>query len=186
MKKLVFVILLLGMVASLAVAGDEKPYNPKSKVCGYIHESCGEKDGYRGWNDILFELAPVERKDKDKPSDPSYQMNYTEPFYMVILASRKIIPSSDEDDLYKCKGTFTKKELKNAQEKFDKNRVFAGSPYCDSRVQYTNTNPDYAFLAVFAGRTKAEASKVEAKAKAHWKTTSLRRTQAGYHPGCLH
>jgi hypothetical protein len=100
----------------------------------------------------------------------------SETFYAVILKSVK---AADDD----C-GTFVPEdERQAAQALFPRHKVFAdrgcGEP---GETYYTGTQPGARFLAVYAGRTRAEANAMLARVKATGKFAgaNLRRMSIGF------
>jgi hypothetical protein len=98
------------------------------------------------------------------------------PFYAVILKSVKAVSSQDADD---CSFVSESERLK-VQAIFPERKVFASRFQCpEQTLLYTNTNQDYNFLAIYAGKTKAQANKVLTKAKAggQYPSANVRRMQ---------
>ena len=100
----------------------------------------------------------------------------SEPFYAVILQSVK----AGNDD---CQKFVPETERQTAQELFPHNKVFTdracgdtGEPY------YTGTQANARFMAVYAGRTRAEADKFLAQVQATSKFpgANLRRMSIGF------
>ena len=100
----------------------------------------------------------------------------TEPFYAVILKSVRD-PSKGND----CNVFVPEAERLEAQALFPHNKVFASRCFETGDLYYTNVAPDQQFMAVYAGRTPAEARGVLAKVKAAGKYPGayLRRMRAG-------
>jgi hypothetical protein len=92
-----------------------------------------------------------------------------------VLESRKQDPDGGSDS------AFTEERRLDVQTMFPNNKVFAvrcpepGSNY------YTNVSDDVSLMAVYAGKTAAQARSTLAKIKAsgRFKNVSLRRMQAG-------
>jgi len=99
----------------------------------------------------------------------------SESFYAVILKSVKA-PNDD------CEQIVPEAERQQAQTLFPHNKVFAsrcadaGTPY------YTGVKPDTHFMAVYAGRTRADAEKMLAQVKAtgQYADANLRRMSIGF------
>jgi hypothetical protein len=100
----------------------------------------------------------------------------SEMFYAVILRSIR----AAEDD---CQKFVPEDEQQAAQVLFPRHKVFAdracGEP---GETYYTGTQPGARFLAVYAGRTRAEADRMLAKIKATGKYAgaNLRRMSIGF------
>jgi len=170
-------IVLLLVLSALVLADDIKPYKPNAKVCGNPGQSCG------GLMDrVLSSPTDLFFYVDDDAYNTTY---YSAPFYAVILASRKAVISESDDET--CGGYFTSSQVAAAQKRFPKRKVFASRRCFGHPVGYTNVNPQYNFLAVYAGYTKAQAKKVMAKAKEHkaWKTANLRQMQVEFFHGCM-
>lgn len=175
------VIFLLGAGAGWAAEGD-KYYDPASKVCGLLSETCEHVPINVVETDLPFDLREV-IKEEDVSN---YKYFYTEPFYMVILESKPIVRSNHG---LECNEGYTQERLAEVQKNFKENRVFSSGFACTSRITYTQTNShDNFMLAVYAGKTKEEATAFFATAKKmnKWPTANLRRTQIGLHFGCMH
>ena len=80
----------------------------------------------------------------------------TEQFYAVILKSVR-----DESD--DCTVFVPEAERLAAQELFPRHKVFASRCYDPGELFYTNTATGQQFMAVYAGRTRAEAARMLAR-----------------------
>jgi hypothetical protein len=80
----------------------------------------------------------------------------SEAFYAVILKS---VASTD------CAQFVPETERQQAQGLFPHNKVFASRCVDAGTISYTNVKPDTHFMAVYAGRTRAEAEKILAQVK---------------------
>jgi hypothetical protein len=162
----VFGIVLCLLLAASAPAAQRRRGKPRPKpatVCGDPTATCRTTVTFEPYN-LPFLL-------------PSNAVIYdTEEFYAVILKSIR-------DD--KLDGTIFVPETERieAQGLFPHNKVFTsrdnGMP---GDLYYTNTGSNQQFMAVYAGRTKAEAAKVLAQVKATGKFpgANLRRMHAGF------
>ena len=101
----------------------------------------------------------------------------TEPFYAVILKSVR-----DASKGADCNVFVPETERLAAQTLFSHNKVFASRCFETGDLYYTNTAPDQQFIAVYAGRTLAEAKALLSKVKATGKYpgANLRRMRAGF------
>jgi hypothetical protein len=83
----------------------------------------------------------------------------TEKFYAVILKSRR-------DTTQDCTGFVPESERLEAQKLFPHNKVFASRCSEPDELYYDGVNSEVMFMAVYAGRTRAEANAMLAKVKA--------------------
>lgn len=99
----------------------------------------------------------------------------TELFYAVILKSMN---ASDEN----CDAHIPETERVAAQVLFPDRKVFASRCVEPGTLYYTNTRANSRMMAVYAGRTLAEANRVLAAAKAMGKYpgANVRRMRAGF------
>ena len=99
----------------------------------------------------------------------------TEKFYVVVLKSGR-------DTTQDCTGHVPEPERLAAQELFPRHKVFAS--YCQEpgELYYEGIDPEVRFMAVYAGRTRAEAQAMLAKVKAtgRFPGAYLRRTSTGF------
>ena len=96
-------------------------------------------------------------------------------FYAVILKSFR----APEED---CEKFVPESERLAAQELFPRRKVFASRCWEPGTLFYTNTTPDTRFMAVYAGRTRAEAERVLAQVRAtgRFPGANLRRMRTGF------
>jgi hypothetical protein len=99
----------------------------------------------------------------------------TEKFYAVILKSVR-------DTAQDCTVFISEAERLAAQELFPRHKVFTSRCSEPGEMFYSNTAPDQQFMAVYAGRTRAEAERMLAKVKATGKFggANLRRMYTGF------
>ena len=99
----------------------------------------------------------------------------TEKFYAVILKSAR-------DKTQDCTGFVQEPERLEAQKLFPRNKVFASRCYEPDELYYEGIDPEVMFMAVYAGRTRAEAQAMLAKVKATGKFPDayLKRTSTGF------
>lgn len=97
----------------------------------------------------------------------------TEPFFAVILKSVR-----DSE----CSRFVPESERLQAQRLFPNNKVFASRCGDAGSVYYTNTAPNTQFMAVFAGRTRAEAQRFldTVRATGRYPNANIRRMRAGF------
>lgn len=101
----------------------------------------------------------------------------TEPFYAVILKSVR-----DESKGGNCDIFVPEAEREAAQALFPRHKVFASRCFEPGDLFYTGVAEDAQFMAVYAGRTRAEGQAVLEKVKAtgRFPGANLRRLRAGF------
>jgi hypothetical protein len=99
----------------------------------------------------------------------------TEKFYAVILKSAR-------DKTQDCTGFVPESERLEAQKLFPRRKVFASRCSEPDELYYEGIDSEVMFMAVYAGRTRAEADATLAKVKASGKFPSayLKRTSTGF------
>jgi hypothetical protein len=99
----------------------------------------------------------------------------TEQFYAVVLRSVR-------DTAQDCSAFIPEGERLAAQQLFPRHKVFASRCYDPEELYYTNIAEGQQFMAVYAGRTRAEAERMLAKVKAtgKYKDANLRRMRTGF------
>ena len=99
----------------------------------------------------------------------------TEKFYAVVLKSAR-------DNTQDCTGFVPESERIEAQKLFPRNKVFASRCYEPGDLYYEGIDSEVMFMAVYAGRTRAEAQAMLAKVKATGKFPGayLKRTSTGF------
>ena len=99
----------------------------------------------------------------------------TEKFYAVVLKSGR-------DTTADCTGFVPESERLEAQKLFPHNKVFASRCYEPDELYYEGIDPEVRFMAVYAGRTRAEAAGVLEKVKATglFPGAYLKRTSTGF------
>jgi hypothetical protein len=98
-----------------------------------------------------------------------YQLPFVVPKDGVIADSEKfyaVILKSLRDAAQDCTVAVPESERLKAQELFPRNKVFASRCNDPEELYYSNLADGQQFMAVFAGRTRAEAERVLAKVKA--------------------
>ena len=83
----------------------------------------------------------------------------TEKFYAVILKSQR-------DTTQDCTGFVPEPERLEAQKLFPRKKVFASRCFDPEELYYDGVESEVMFMAVYAGRTRAEADAMLAKVKA--------------------
>lgn len=163
MKNRSLSIILTGVIAvftlSFATSTEaQKRASRRPQVCGDPAMRCGEFQPF----DLQFRW-------------PRNAVIYeTEPFYAVILQS--INAKND------CEAHISEDVRLEAQRLFPHNKVFADRCPDAGSIYYSDTNADYRFMAVYAGKTRAEAERLLATVRATGKypTANLRRMRAGF------
>jgi hypothetical protein len=99
----------------------------------------------------------------------------TEKFYAVILKSAR-------DKTQDCTGFVPEAERLEAQRLFPRKKVFASRCYEPDELYYEGIESEVMFMAVYAGRTRAEAQAMLATVKATGKFPGayLKRTSSGF------
>jgi hypothetical protein len=157
-------ILLYGAVVCLLCAGAfaqarRKP-QPKGAVCGDPTVACTTSAQFEPY-DLPFRI-------------PARAVIWeSESFYAVILKSA---PAKD------CEKFVAEDERQQTQTLFPHNKVFTSRCPEAGFVYYTGVKPDVHIMAVYAGRTRAEAAKFLAQVKATGKfaDANLRRMSIGF------
>ena len=149
------------LVASFALTSSaQKKSRAKYKVCGNPNLKCPSP-------------ATMEPYDLQFTVPRNAAIDETELFYAVLLKS---VPSPNDD----CDTFVPETERLAAQKLFPNHKVFTSRCAMPGYNSYSNTDPNAQFMAVFAGRTQAEANRMLATVKATGKfpTANLRRMRA--------
>jgi hypothetical protein len=98
----------------------------------------------------------------------------SEMFYAIILQS---VNAKNNCDVH-----VSEDARLEAQALFPRHKVFADRCQEPGTVYYSNTNSDYRFMAVYAGKTRAEATRMldRVKATGRYPTANLRRMSTGF------
>jgi hypothetical protein len=101
----------------------------------------------------------------------------TEQFYVVILKSVR-----DESNGVDCNVFVPEAEREAAQALFPRHKVFASRCFEPGDLFYTGVNEGAQFMAVYAGRTRAEGQAMLAKVKAtgRFPGANIRRLRTGF------
>jgi hypothetical protein len=130
----------------------------QGEVCPDPQKPCVDVERFKP-NELSFRIAS--KFDFDRGQDRS------RPFYAAILKSGELCKLPDA-------------ERTAAQAQFPERKVFLHRHFCEEfgdKVTYTNVNRKAGFVAVYAGRTEAEAKAFLAEAKAKYPDANLRRMQ---------
>ncbi|HEY0378047.1 MAG TPA: hypothetical protein VGC87_14105 [Pyrinomonadaceae bacterium] len=166
MRKRFLSLLLLGAVALLALgfpqSGEaQRRRVRRGQVCGDPAMSCGEANTFQPY-DLQFRI-------------PRNAVIWeSEQFYAVMLKSYRAGGN--------CETHVPESEREAAQALFPRHKVFADRCPEPGTLYYTGANAASRFMAVYAGRTRAEASRVLALVRATGKfpTANLRRLRMGF------
>ncbi len=101
----------------------------------------------------------------------------SELFYAVILKSVRVA-----DDWGDCEKFVSEADRLEAQKLFPRNKVFTSRCGEPGNLYYTNTDPKQRLMAVYAGRTRAEAERFlkQVLATGKYNSANLRRMRAGF------
>lgn len=152
--------------AALACAAHAQA--PQPRVCPDPARPCA---GFKA-NDLSFAL-PRDDKADGKADGKARAEARSAPFFAVILRSAE-----------RCK--LSAAQAKDAQALFPRNKVFYTRFEChddpENNVTYTNSNPKFGFLAVYAGDERAAAEEFleQVNALGLFPGANLRRMQAVY------
>jgi hypothetical protein len=99
----------------------------------------------------------------------------SEPFYAVILKSMRV--GSDN-----CERFISEKDRLAAQALFPRKKVFANRCTEPASLYYTGINYNARFMAVYAGKTRAEAARMleTVKATGEFPGANIRQMRAGF------
>ena len=135
---------------------------PRGSVCGNPKLPCRTSATFQP-NDLPFRV-------------PENSVIWdTELFYAVIL---KTLTSTEDN----CDAFIPETERQQAQALFPERKVFANRCYDIENLFYTNVDPRFRFMAVYAGSTLAEANSVLESVKSTGKFPGayLKRMRTGF------
>lgn len=135
---------------------------PRGSICGNPQQACRTSATFNP-NDLPFRV-------------PQNSVIFdTELFYAVVLKSVK----AREDD---CDTFVPERERLETQRLFPDRKVFASRCVDIENLFYTNIDPNYRIMAVYAGVTLPEAKRVLETVKATGKFSSayIRRMRTGF------
>jgi hypothetical protein len=160
-------VVALGLVCAFG-AGDAlgqsriNSRRPRGSICGNPKLPCKTRATFQA-NDLPFRV-------------PENSVIFdTELFYAVILKSLR----STEDD---CTVFIPESERVETQALFPDRKVFSSRCYDIENLFYTNVDPKFRIMAVYAGSSLAEAKRVLASVKSTGKFPGayLRRMRTGF------
>ena len=155
-------VFIFAVSDSLAQTRTNTRRRPRGSVCGNPKLPCRTSATFQA-NDLPFRV-------------PENSVIWdTELFYAVILKSVK----STEDN---CDVFVPESERLEAQALFPDRKVFANRCYDIENLFYTNVDPKFRIMAVYAGSNLAEANRVLALVKSTGKFPGayLRRMRTGF------
>lgn len=165
MKKVILLVALFGCLCIWPEVTLAQKKNKKiPRVCGNPDGACKGRGYFQP-----YEL-PVEWPENSVIAE-------SEQFYAIILKSAKFDYSSGAD----CNKVYSNDEIQNIQYSFPQNKVFAMKCGEPGQNYYTGVGGDFVFIAVFAGKTQAEANKFLKKVKEFddYKGVKIRKMRVG-------
>jgi len=168
LKSKVFpVLVVIGLVFVFAISdalaqSRTARKSPRGSICGNPQQPCRTSATFQA-NDLPFRV-------------PENSVIYdTELFYAVIL---KTLTSTEDD----CNVFIPENERLETQALFPNRKVFASRCYDIENLFYTNVDPKFRIMAVYAGTTLADAQRVLASVKSTGKFPGayLRRMRTGF------
>jgi|SRR5215813_3038781 len=163
-NSLVVAVIVLAAIFSGYGVGKAQTRKPKPKpmVCGNPKIPCQTTAQFEPY-DLPFRVAE------------NAVITDTELFYAIMLKS---VGKSDQD----CEVFVPEAERLEAQALFPENKVFTSRCPDVETLAYTNVNPQHRFMAVYAGKTLAEAQRLlqTVKATNKFPGASIRRIRTGF------
>jgi hypothetical protein len=146
----------------LTLAGSAFAQKRLGKVCGNPSLPCKSRSGFQPY-ELPFDTGK------------KFVIVESEPFYAVILKSVRL---KNPDD---CENAIPETEPLSAQSLFSDKKVFVLRCSDVGQNYYTNTANDVSFMAVYAGKTRADAAALLKSliARRKFAGATLRRMQAG-------
>ena len=150
--------------------------------------ACGAAAAQRGKNiprrPAVLCPDPTARCRTSVPFEP-HQLPFVVPPNAVIFETEKfyaVVLKSGRDKTDDCTGFVPESERLEAQKLFPHHKVFASRCYEPDELYYEGIDPEVRFMAVYAGRTRAEAASVLQKVKATglFPGAYLKRTSTGF------
>ena len=167
MKRLLLTISALGLLCAVGAAAGDASAQRRGRarprpVCGDPTVRCRTTAVFQP-HQLPFEVSA---------SDVIVE---SEPFYIIILKS--VRDTAQDGTVF-----VPEDERLEAQKLFPRHKVFASRGYEPDELYYEGTAEGQQFMAVFAGRTRAEAGRVLARVRATGKFpgANLRRTRTGF------
>lgn len=154
-------VILMGVVYALSFTVSGEAQRRRGQICGDPAMRCGVANEFQPY-DLSFRI-------------PRNAVIWeSEMFYAIILESRNARNN--------CEAHISEDKRLEAQALFPRHKVFADRCPEPGTVFYSNTNSDYRFMAVYAGKTRAEAARMLSRVRATGKypTANLRRMNVGF------
>jgi hypothetical protein len=157
-------VVMLGLLAVGVAAAQRRKAPRLAAVCGDPTVRCPTS----------VEFQPYQLPFRIPPNAVIWE---TENFYAVILKSVR-----DESKGGNCDIFVPESEREAAQALFPRHKVFASRCFEPGDLFYTGVAEDAQFMAVYAGRTRAEGQAMLAKVRATGKYSgaNLRRLRTGF------
>ena len=128
-------------MCSQVVMGQKRKVRTGGAVCGDPTTACSSRKNFQEW-DLPFNTGK------------NFVIVESSPFYAIVLKSVKLKDWGD------CEHpTFPETERLEIQKLFDHNKVFAQNCVESGTNYYTNVPEQMALLAVYAGRSLADANR---------------------------
>lgn len=167
MKKILICLAVFSVCLAFAPNGHAQKRKPKvvlGKVCGNPNIKCKSGDYIFGKHELPFEV----------PSR-NVVIYESEPFYAIVLKSYKT------KDYTNCENAISERDRLEIQDMFPNNKVFALNCLEPGSLYYTNVAVDVNFIAVYAGKTLAEANKFlkTVQSTGKFKGIKVRKMQSG-------
>jgi hypothetical protein len=163
MRNRFFSVGLIGavLVCALVFTVSGEAQRKRGQICGDPAMRCGAANEFQP-HDLSFRI-------------PRNAVIWESEFFYAIML--KSIKATDD-----CENHVSEDERLEAQSLFPRNKVFADRCPEPGNLFYSGTNSDYRFMAVYAGKTRAEAARMLALVKATGKypTANLRRMSVGF------
>ena len=160
--RLVLALSLFGAVGLVDLAAGQSRKRPRGSICGNPQVKCRTTATFNA-NDLPFRV-------------PQNSVIFdTELFYAVILKS----VTTTEDN---CNVFVPEKERLQTQSLFPDRKVFASRCVDIENLFYTNVDPKYRIMAVYAGATMPEAKRVleSVKTTGQFPGAYIRRMRTGF------
>ena len=135
------ILLLVGLLGLLSLGVHAQKKTRKGKVCGDPTVACKGAENFQP-HDLVFDTGK------------NFVIFESEPFYGIVLKSVKLPDFGDCE-----KPSFKEAERKEIQTLFEHNKVFMLNCVESGTNYYPGVVDKTAFMAVYAGRTLAEANR---------------------------
>lgn len=162
MKKCLWLLGAFALIGSLALYVPAQKRAKAGRVCGDPAAACKNRTNFQP-SDLPFDTGK------------NFVIAESERFYAIVLKSAR------SGEYPSCQNAFPESERLSVQELFPHNMVFASRCSEPGDNYYEGMAANTTFLAVYAGRTSAEAKTFLKKVQATGKfpDVRVRRTRAG-------